>query len=645
MLSLWSVIPFSVWWADSDAAQVLGTWRTWGWGALLVGGVTVVALILSRGGLPGTLLRCWRRTVGRWPRWLLLLVVCGALVLFAVATFTLLFSGNPRSVDGFAQLFHARMLVEGHLWVRPPEALANFAILHMNLGPDRWYSQYPPGQPAVLAAGFLLGLWWLLQPVFGVGMLIGAHRVARWTADEATARLTVILLVLSPFVIAVTGSELSHLPAAALAIGAAAAATAVDGQRWAWWGLVAGVLLGVMVAFRPLDAVAAAVPVGVIVLMVARHRVRALGAVFAGGVLGTLPTLWFNAQTTGRWSEFAYTKVWGKGIALGFHAVPWGHPLTPLRAVGLTNLDLHQLNVYLLDFPLPILLVVAAGYVIGRRRLGMRDTVPVVGVTSLLALLFFYFHRDTFYGPRLVFSVVPWIMLLVARSLVLLGTAGPPLRDGTPRGMVAVTGFVIALGIGLGTIAPGRLAAYRASTPILNLSPDREARTAGIHHAVVLLPDGWGTRLIARMWADGVPMRRTGRLYAAIDACTLYKTLNQAEAQGVRGGPLVATLDSLAGLGRPGVRIGLTDDRNLRVATWEPLAPECSAEIAFDRRGVLAFAPFLYFNRPALDGDIVWARDMRADNVALFARYGDRQFYRYELDARTGETRFVPVAR
>ena len=62
----------------------------------------------------------------------------------------------------------------------------------------------------------------------------------------------------------------------------------------------------------------------------------------------------------------------------------------------------------LLDFPVPVLLLGAAGFVVGWRRLTSRDAVPVVAVGSLGALMFFYFHRDIFFGPRQLFSVTPW---------------------------------------------------------------------------------------------------------------------------------------------------------------------------------------------------------------------------------------------
>lgn len=624
--ALWSVIPFGVWWARADPDLLVAAWKTWGWGASVVVGCTAVVVILSKGWAPVWLLDAWRRTVGRWSELKLVVVAAATLVVFALVVNLVVFSGNPRSVDGFAELFQARMFLAGRLWVPPPAELANFATLQMVLGPNRWFSQYPPGQPAVLAVGMWMGWWWLLQPVFGAALVVMTYRVARWAADETTARLSVLLLVLCPFVVAVTASELSHVPAATLGVGAAAAATMLDRQRWAGWALLAGAALGAMVAFRPLDAVAASVPVALVTLFAARRRIPALCLIAVGGVFATLPTLWFNAHTTGSWSEFGYTRLWGRGIALGFHDVPWGLPLTLRRAVALTGLDLHQLNMYLLDLPIPVLFVIAAGFVVGRRQLRSRDAVPMVAVASLMGLLFFYFHRDTFYGPRLLFSVVPWFVVLVARSIVLMRRTGPTTRAGLPRGMVVVTGVVVALAVGLTAIAPSRLAAYRSSTPALNYHPERAA--AGLHDAVVLIPDGWGTRLIARMWAGGVPVVRSTRLYAAVDACTLEQVLDRAEADSAARANLLDTLEARAAEGHPGGRLDRTEDLALRLPSGI-LAPDCEREIAFDQRGFLAFAPYLYLNNASLDGPVVWARDLRNRNDAIRRRYPDRVFYRY----------------
>ena len=648
LAAAWSLIPAGAWWADAQLAYYADAWQAWFWGAIVVAGLAGVVLMLTRGAAATRMLDAWRLLAARpstpWFVAAVAVLLAGAALAMCLAGF----SGNPRNVDGFAQLFQARIFLSGRLWAPPPPPaeIGNFATLHMIVGPARWFSQYPPGQALVLAAGLAAGAWWLLNPLFAVALVVGTYRTARWCAGESTARLAALLLCLSPFVVAVAGSEMSHLPAAALGMLAAAASTAA-GRDWRRAGLLAGVLLGVLAAFRPLDAVAAAAPAAVILLMAAppSRRVAALAAAGVAGVMLTLPLFWYNAHTTGSWHELGYTYLWGPNHSLGFHPVPWGIPLTPARAVGLTSLDLHQVDAYLFDAPFPVLVLVAVAFVAARRRLEARDAVPVAGAAALVGLLFFYWHRDVFYGPRFLFTAVPWMVVLVARGLVLLRRSGREILPGVTSGHAAVFGFAGAMLLGLVTVTPGRLVAYRRATPVFDLHPDRDAKRAGLSHAVVVIPDGWGSRLIVRMWALGVPAPRSTRLYAAIDACGLEQALDHAALDGRGGAALVATLDSLAALGRPGVRSGATLDPNLRLPAAGALAPACRAELARDSAGMLAFAPFLYLNRPTLDGDVVWARDLGTWNAALFARYPDRSLYRYSA-RQPGETpAFTPLGR
>jgi hypothetical protein len=631
---VWSLIPFGAWWAGADVRYYTAAWQAWCWGTVLVACIAAIALLLTRGAAATLLVDGWRRLVARQPSRRFVALAALALAFVALLMCLVVFSGNPRNVDGFAQLFQARVFLAGRLWVPapPPPELANFSTLHMIVGPVRWFSQYPPGQSLVLALGLALGAWWLLNPLLVAVLVVGTYRAARWCADETTARLAVVLLCLSPFVAAVAGSEMSHLPAAALGMVAAAAAASVASHPRRG-PAVAGAALGVLAAFRPLDAVAAAFPVAVMLLLAApaRRRVPALAAAVVAGALFTLPLLWYNARTTGSWHELGYTYLWGPNHSLGFHPVPWGARLTPTRAVGLTSLDLHQLDAYLFDAPFPFLVLVTVAFLAARRRVAVRDVVPIAGAGALLGLLFFYWHRDVFYGPRFLFTAVPWLAILAARGLVLLRRSGREVFPGVTTGHATMFGFAVAMLVGLGAITPGRLAAYRRATPVFDLHPDRDARRAGISRAVVVIPDGWGSRLIVRMWAAGVPVPRSTRLYAAIDACSLEQTLDGAAPDSARvgGGRLLPTLDSLAALRRPGLRTGATLDPNLRLPAGPDLAPACRAELARDSTGFLAFAPFLYLNQPFLDGDVVWARDLGPWNGPLFARYAGRAFYRY----------------
>ena len=627
LVAAWSAIPFAVWWDGADPAYFRGHWALWGWGLLLAALATGLVVMVSRGRVLEPAARLWHGVLAA-PVVPFVATCAVLLALLAVLMCLFVFAGNPRNVDGFAQLFHARVFLAGRLWVPPPPEIANFATLHMIMSEGRWLSQYPPGQSVVLALGLAAGAWWLLNPLFAALLAWATWSVARWCLGESAARAALLLLLVSPFVVAVAGSEMSHLPAAALGMLAAALATRAGGPRGLAAAAGAGVTLGITAAFRPLDAVAAAAPVAAILLLAAPARVRALAASATGGVLASLPLLLFNQATTGSWRTFGYTYLWGPGHALGFHDVPWGEPLTLPRAVARSGLDLHQLNAYLFDAPLPATLLIAAGALVAWRGRTARRLVPLAGALSLVALLFAYWHRDVFYGPRFLFTAVPWFVILVAQAVTDIGSAGAAsLTRGVARSAALLVAVAIAFGLVL--ITPGRIAAYRAATPVFALHPDRAAAREGITNAVVVIPDGWGQRLIVRMWALGVPVPRAGRLYAAIDACTLEQALAAAEQDGPARGRLVASLDSLAGLGRPGIKAGLTDDPNLRLPAPEDLTARCRDEIGFDRRGFLQYPPFLYLNNATVSGDIVWARDMRDGNAALFARHAGRARYRY----------------
>lgn len=642
LLAVWSVVPLAVWWEEKDLSYFSAVWQLWLLGGVIAALALALLLVLSQGRLLGAAARLWR-ALEAVPARAFVAAAAALLALETLLATLLVFAGNPRNVDGFAQLFQARVFLAGRAWAvpPPPDQVANFATLHMIVGPERWFAQYPPGQSAVLAAGLALGAWWLLHPLFAALLAWATWRVARFCAGERAARLSLILLCASPFVVLVAGSEMSHLPAATLGMLAAALASIAGGRRGVVAAAGAGAALGIMTAFRPLDAVAAAIPVTLLLLVTAPVKWRVFAATGVAGVLASLPTLIFNQATTGSWRTFGYTYLWGPQHSLGFHDVPWGVPLTFARALARSGLDLHQLNAYLFD-AVPVVLLIAAGYAAGRAKLAPRDAVPVAGCLALIALMFAYWHRDFFYGPRLVFTMTPWVVMLASRATTLLAPAPAAPRPWPGQGAVMFIALLFA--VGLIGITPGNLGRYAAATPVFSLHPDRDAERAGITGAVVVIPDGWGQRLITRMWQEGVPVRRSSRLYAAIDACALETALDAAASDSVARGRLLATLDSLAARREPGIEAGLTDDPRLRVPPPDRLTPDCRAQVEFDRRGFLHFAPFLYFNTARLDGPVVWARDMGpGGNEALRRHYADRRFYRYTPAAPGGAPAFIPL--
>src|SRR5207244_8268055 len=89
--------------------------------------------------------------------------------------------------------------------------------------------------------------------------------------------------------------------------------------------------------------------------------------------------------------------------------------------------DAHQLNVYLLEWPVPVTGLIALGLGLRRGRLDAGLRPAAAYLLGLVGMLFFYFHRDTLFGPRFLFSALGPILVLLARALVALSEVKRPL--------------------------------------------------------------------------------------------------------------------------------------------------------------------------------------------------------------------------
>ena len=570
-------------------------------------------------------------------------VILGAVAaLEAVGVAVWCFAKNPQCIDAWVQYFQARIFLSGALIAPVPPSIPHFVTLHTLTTERGWFSQYPPIHPALLAAGMAVGTPWLVTPVLAALLPGAVYLLARRTDDERVARVAATLVLLSPFVIAMDASAMNHLPAAlCVAFGLWAVPAAARGRVPG--GAVLGAASGLLLGLRPLDGAVLALVAAAGVLPALRHRRgwTMLLATTGAGLATLLPTLAFNAAATGNPFQFGYSALYGRGLQLGFHPGPWGAALTPLRALGYTALDAHQLNVYALEWPLPVTALVAAGLWLRRGRLDDGLRLSAGYLLALVGALFFYFHRDTLYGPRFLFSAMPSLFVLLASTLVQLAHVKRPLGwRGVTGGDVSLVGAVTVGLLAAAALAPRRLASYGTNGTGLALHPDDDARRAGIARAVVVMPDGWGTRLIARLWGAGVSMSEADRLYHAFDACTLEERLSAAEKHGLRGRGLTALLTRKmrgADAGRP--IPGLTRDLQLRLPASGRVTRRCAEEIARDQRGTVQFSQFSYLNTPALDGDIVWAREMGAADALLRRLYPDRDIYRYTVPTpRVGPT-------
>jgi hypothetical protein len=93
-------------------------------------------------------------------------LVLAALAVYAV-TASSVFSRKPLLIDELIQLYQARIFEQGRLWLPSTGALDLFGSLHLVDVGGKVYGQFPPGGPALLAVGDLLGAPWLVGPVCG----------------------------------------------------------------------------------------------------------------------------------------------------------------------------------------------------------------------------------------------------------------------------------------------------------------------------------------------------------------------------------------------------------------------------------------------------------------------------------------------
>ena len=347
----------------------------------------------------------------------------GAFTLYAVIA-QVVFSAKPLLIDEIIQVWQARVLASGRLWVPTPEFPEFTSAMHLVDHEGRRFGQFPMGGPAMLALGSLVRLEWLVGPLFGAASAMLAWALFRRIETRLGVALAATLLfTLAPFTAFMAGSHMNHVTALTwllLAMLGLARATGTEAPRWQD-GFLCGLGLGVAATIRPVDAVAFALPAAVWLGWQA-WRIRRPAAFLASGVGVALPVallLLSNAATTGHALLSGYELMWGTTVGLGFHTPPWGAPHTPLAGLELTNLYFLRLQLYFLDAPIPALLPVAVALLLAP-KLEAFDRYLLSASVLLVGLYGMYWHDGFYLGPRFMYPLLPLLALWTVRGFVLI---------------------------------------------------------------------------------------------------------------------------------------------------------------------------------------------------------------------------------
>lgn len=572
-----------------------------------------------------------------------------------VAVALTVFDARPLQVDELVQTIMARSYAGGRVSDPSEPDPAFRSLLHLVDHDGRSFGHFPPGGPAWLAAGELIGMPWLAVPLAGALAVVGFGLVLRRLEPRASVRGGALLLfAFAPFAVFLAGSHMNHTPAlmwallgvaAVLRLGGspAAAGPAAEGSprpgRAAALAFGAGLAFGLLAVTRPPDGLAWLVAAGVWLLL-RRRGLAVVGAALVGLILPLAGMLAINAATTGAPLRFAYEFVWGPGVGLGFHETPWGPAHTPIRGLALVNLYLLRLNVYLFETPMPALLPALAALAL-TRRLQPGDGL-LLGASGLLLLVYFAYWHDGFYlGPRFVHGLLPVLALWTAR---LPGALRERAGDGWRFAERAVVYGGLAAALAAAASVPERVRQYAAGLQPMRWDADRAAEAAGIRNAVIFVQESWGSQLVARLWALGIPPAETERLYRNVDACRLEEAVTALESEGAAAGGPEARLERLRPLQADSARLvpsRLSPDRSERMLPGSVYRGRCVRRLQEDQAGMTLLAPHLLSRR----ADLWFGRNLHQRNRAVLERFPDRDLFLLTQPLQADRPEFRPLSR
>lgn len=358
-------------------------------------------------------------------RFNLALFLAGAAI-YAVACW-LIFDGLPRLDDEVSALFQGRILASGRVVLpapQPPDFFRTFGTIDGVRGYEHLCSMYPPGHPALLALGSLLGVPWLVNPLLGGGLVVLTAELGRQLYGRRTGRLAGLLALLSPSFLLMSSSHLSHIPTAFFcALCMWSVVRLLRTRSWGF-GALAGFAMGMAFLSRPLTALVVGVVIGLAPLWYWRRalvRWRAVGAALLLAALGVGALLAYQQEATGDFRVAGHEVGLGRRAKYGFGKIDFARTHTVELGIEHTARRMEAMNRNVLGWPVPVFLLALLPFLSGRaRREDVWLLLPSLGL--LLAYMAFWYFEH-YYPGRYIFAGVPMLIVLAARGCMLAASA------------------------------------------------------------------------------------------------------------------------------------------------------------------------------------------------------------------------------
>ena len=373
--------------------------------------------------------------------------VQGLLALAAV--FVLLATVHYLAVGDIAFVADEVVYLTQSRWIRPGQWTASmdadiapfFLMRQIGYLDGHLVGQYPAGWPMVLAAFRMVGLEWWSSVILGTASIALLYRLGTKLHSRRVGAIAALLLATSQQFLFTHAGYMAHAITITCLLGATLCFLhGQDRRGWPrvlYWA-VAGLLLGITVAARPLTGLTAGMSVGLWMLARTWNADRRavatmIGAVIVGGIVPAAFFIAHNVAVTGGPLVLGYDAIHGGLYHLGFgthgymvldenvNRVARTFEFTPAAAVKATFGRLAGVNTQYLPIGL-LMPVVAAALIAGYRiRWGL------VAVFTLLPLAHFFYR---FPSLRMYTELLPFLLLAVATMLMTVWRRWPSLAAG-----------------------------------------------------------------------------------------------------------------------------------------------------------------------------------------------------------------------
>jgi hypothetical protein len=376
-------------------------------------------------------------TPGRWERRFVWVMACVTIMVTAGVSL-LVFEGVPHIQDSVAYLFQARTFAQGHLYLPSPPDPEAFAMTHIVDDGTRWYSKYLPGWPAMLSIGVFAGVPWLVNPLVAGLTVMAVHALLKRLYAPWFAHTAVVLIVVSPWFLFMSGSQMSHPVSLLWTVLALLAVERERARRSGAWAAVAGLCLAAIFLTRPLEAFLVAPVVlvwGVFGNGGSPWRLRSVLACLAAGSVVSVIIFPYNQVLTGNalltpftlWSNLNYgpgVDVLGFGPGVGIRDWPNIDPIPGHGIVDVVlnlNKNMFMTNIELFGWSAGSLLIGLVALFLWRWR-GADLMFLALAAVVVLGHSVYWFSGGPDLGARYWYLTLVPLLVITVRGIQLLAT-------------------------------------------------------------------------------------------------------------------------------------------------------------------------------------------------------------------------------